>query len=60
VHGLEIKLLFFKVNNCSYLQENQGNDEGDDKFHTILATVWEEEWNVLPISLEKVCLKVLT
>jgi len=60
VRGLKIKLLFSKANNCSYLQKNQGNDDGDDKFHIILVTVWEEEWKVLPISLEKVRLKVQT
>jgi hypothetical protein len=43
VRGLEIKPLFFKANNCSYLQKYQGNDDGDDKIRIILVTVWEEE-----------------
>jgi len=44
VRGLKTKPLFFKANNCSYLQKNKRNDDGDDdKFHIILATVWEEE-----------------
>jgi len=43
VRGQEIKLLFSKANNCSYLQKKEGKDDGDDKFHVILVTVWEEE-----------------